>query len=164
MRRSILWAACWTLVVTVIVLVIGTGAWAAEREVEGAGRIRAVGTGVIHVRGQGHVSFTLHGAGELVVAHPNANKIEAHGHGERIVENGRVIFRGWRGRVEVRGRRIDCRFHGGRVNFRGTGRGTVYLKGKGKVWVNGGRPRNWPQNGKTIEYGKDPSANTGDDA
>ncbi|MFW6158346.1 MAG: hypothetical protein ACOC8E_03210 [Planctomycetota bacterium] len=114
---------------------------AEAKELSGTGTVRAVGTGSIGVRGKGVVTYTLDGKGRLVVAHPHANTITAHGEGTRHVRGAAMIFTGYKGTVMIRGPKVGSHFAAGVVKFFGKGRGRVVLRGSGKVWVNGHGPR-----------------------
>jgi len=125
---------------------------AQAKDFEGAGTVRAAGSGEIRARGRGTVTYHLHGAGRLAVRHRHVNKITAAGHGTRKVDGNTVIFLGYRGTVTVHGPKIEARFDGGRVVFRGTGRGRVWLKGHGKYWINGNGPHDY-EGAKTLALG-----------
>lgn len=135
---------------------VGAAALAGDAKFSGRGGVRAVGSGVVHVKGDGHVRFELHGSGRLVVLNRAASKIEAAGRGRRRVEGDSVVFEGYHGKVSVRGDRVNCRFEGGRVDFFGRGRGSVYLRGVGKYWKGRRGPFHWKKKGEHIALKPDP--------
>jgi len=118
-----------------------------------AGTFRAIGTGTVILRSDTSTTFTLHGNGTFVVHDRTKVTIQASGSGQRKNDGNKVVFKNWTGNISVLGKQIRCRFSGGDVRLRAKGKGSCYVGGTGKFWVNGQGPTPWGEP-KLIPYGQ----------
>jgi hypothetical protein len=124
--------------VLAVVLVLGllTTAVVSAEQAEGTGTIKAIGAGVARVEGDGRVEIRGLGIGTVWVR--GAEDLRAAGRGIRWdLPGGVVYFVGWSGHIEARGENMVVNMAGSLIEFKATGTGTVYLKGRGHYWING---------------------------
>ena len=125
-------------------------AQAGEVKVSGKGWIWARGVGTIHAVGNGHAVFRCFGEGVIKIRNYKDVEIDIHGEYEKKVVGDTLFIRHLKGRVSIKGKKVNVRFAKGRVHFFAKGKGTVYLKGRGKYHTGHGK-KDWPEGGGKIE-------------
>jgi hypothetical protein len=134
-----------------VVLVLGllTTAVVSAEQAEGTGTIKAVGAGMARVEADGRVDIHALGIGTVWVR--NANELKAAGRGIRWdLPGGVVYFVGWSGHIEARGEDIAVNMMGSLIEFKATGTGRVFLKGRGHYWINSEQGL-WSADGTSVE-------------
>jgi hypothetical protein len=118
-------------VVSLVLLLSLTAVGVASADIiQGKGRLHAEGAGVAILRMTGHVEITGHGIGAVYIY--GAEEIKATGNGDRIDRpGGGVVFRGYRGTINVTGDRMVVKMIGGKIDFNAYGKGTAFLRGRG---------------------------------
>jgi len=119
-----------------------------------ASTFKAIGTGTVILRSDTSTTFFLHGNGTLVVHDRTQVSISDSGSGTKQIQGNKMVYKNYTGSVTVKGNKIRCRFFGGDVRLRTLGKGTCYLNGQGKFWVDGYGPTPWGEP-KTVAYGQE---------
>ncbi len=122
-------------------------------EVAGKGTLRAKGVGSVALKAKGAAGFKCYGAGRLVIKDADKVKVKIRGVGRKVRRGNTIIVTGLRGRVTIKGKKINAKFTGGKVYLKAVGKGRAVLKGKGRYRVNRNRWRRWTKKGVRVKYG-----------
>lgn len=148
MKRS----ASFIIAALIVVLLVGAALpeSADAKVLKGSGTLRARGSGLAILDcKEADIDITGHGVGVIVIK--GAEVIEAQGRGRRVdLPNGVVHLVGWRGKVSVSGTDLRVLIEGVHIEFQVTGTGRVFLKGRGRYWVNE-RDGTWNEAGSDID-------------
>jgi len=128
-------------------------AFADNADYSGTGTLHAQGTGIAQIKGKGEVWGTGKGGLLAITDNGGGARIEVSGEGRKVQVGNTVIYYGFDGRFFVAGRDIVVRLEGARVDLTAVGTGTAFLKGHGKVWINGRLIGLWSVNGGSFNYG-----------
>jgi len=125
----------------------GTG----DVKLEGAGVLRAAGTGFVHLRGA--MDFRGSADAGALVVHDYAGDalVDVQGYGQRIeLPDGGVAYLGFHGTAHIRGRNVQVDMLVAGVQFRVAGKGVAYLAGRGWYSVNGLPQQPWTDTGVSV--------------
>jgi len=128
----------------------GTG----QVRLEGAGVLRAAGTGFAHLRG----AMDFRGSAEAgaLVVHDYAGDalVEVQGYGQRLdLPDGGTAYLGFDGTAHIRGRDVQVDMLVAGVQFRAAGKGVAFLAGRGWYSVNGLPRQPWSEAGVNVAVG-----------
>lgn len=129
-KTIVLWAA-------VVALCLPLAPPVSAGEISGTGTIWAKGAGLAIPHGHGEIVIRAHGVG--IVWIKDANSLEASGRGHKweVAGNNATVFWGWSGEIRASGDSITVWMADGIIEFRATGTGSVYLRGRGNYEANG---------------------------
>ncbi|HEV8574053.1 MAG TPA: hypothetical protein VGR43_05025 [Dehalococcoidia bacterium] len=123
---------------------------AAETEVAGHGTLYARGSGLAVVEGDGRVTVSSWGHGQVIVC--GAEKIEARGDGRRVDLPGRCVqFIGFKGKIHAAGEDMKVTMEARSIAFSAEGEGRAFLKGIGSFKVGDVTGR-WTKDGVRVHY------------
>ena len=125
----------------------GTG----DVKLEGAGVLRAGGTGFAHLRGA--MDFRGSATAGALVVHDHAGDalVDVQGYGQRIeLPDGGVAYLGFHGTAHIRGWNVQVDMLVTGVQFRAAGKGVAYLAGRGWYSVNGLPQQPWTETGVNV--------------
>lgn len=112
----------------------------------GPQKVWAAGAGFLHLKSKGFADFEGQGAGVFVIRNASHTKVKLKGQGKVIHLPGKdaLLVVGLKGKLELAGKKLNVRFHGGAVVFHAEGHGVMALKGLGKFKIGGGPVLPWP--------------------
>jgi hypothetical protein len=125
----------------------GTG----QVKLEGAGVLRAAGTGFVHLRGAMDFRGSADAGALVVHDYAGGALVDVQGYGQRIeLPDGGVAYLGFHGTAHIRGWDVQVDMLVAGVQFRAAGKGVAYLAGRGWYSVNGFPPQPWSETGVNV--------------
>ena len=118
--------------------------------IKGIGWIHAEGAGTARLQMSGNIDIEGHGVGAVYIY--GAETMRAEGQGKRIdLPGGGVLYRGFQGKIEATGSKMNIRIIGGKIDFTAHGKGRVALRGRGTYQTGNGGSGDWQPDGLTLE-------------
>jgi len=118
------------------------------------GGLWATGKGFVRLKGKGNVELKSVGEGILRIENVSATKIKIVGQGKitPLPNKDAILISGLKGRVELKGKKMEFTFNECDVTILAKGDGAVWLKGKGLFKIGHKPKHKWPDKVKKFTY------------